>query len=106
VLTINPGIFQKQKAQELEEEKLLQQQDELEILELQSRNKMDVHKEAWDEVVEKKEDDNNDDDAQEQKKDQVEVEQERLPRVGKPVGDVLEVIMKLDIGEKQVETLK
>jgi len=105
VLTINPGVFQTLKAQELDEEKLLQQQDEQEILELQSRNKMDVHKEAWDEVMEKKEEEN-DEEAQDQKKDQVVVEQERLPRVSKPVGDVLEVIMKLDIGEKQVETLK
>jgi len=104
VVTINPGIFQEQLSRELAEELELQEQDRLELLELQSRNKLDVHKEAWDEVAEKKADEN--EEEVQEKKEEVTVELERLPRVSKPVGDVLDVIMKLDLGERQVELLK
>lgn len=85
--------------QEVEQENQLQKIDEAELLEIRSKNKSDDNKEAWDEVPEKVED-VGDDEEKEKVVQQVEIE--RLPRVAKPVGDVFEKIMQLDIGQKNV----
>lgn len=101
-ITINPGVLNDLIEKETTEENELRLTDEVELVELQQKNKSDDHKEAWDEVVEKKEEEN-----EEEEKERVveQVENERLPRVAKPVGDVLTDLLKLDIGEDNVFTL-
>jgi len=103
-ITINRGIFRELIEDESKEEEEAQRLDEIERIEELKRNKGDTNKEAWDEVPEKQEEGGDDEDKEQQAVKQVEVE--RLPRVKKPVGDVLEDILKMEIGAKNVETLQ
>lgn len=103
-ITINPGVFQDKVDAEAAEELELQKIDEAEIRDLQSKNKADDHKEAWDEVPEVKQEQGENEDEEHKQKAEVQVEIERLPRVHKPVGDVLEDLMRLDLGPQNVLT--
>lgn len=102
-LTVNQGIFKDKVQDEAREEEDAQKLDEVERQEEIRRKQGDQSNAHWDQVQDKPEEGAED----EENKPEVvrQVEHQRLPRVKKPVGDVLEELMKHEIGEQNVDTL-
>lgn len=98
-LTINPGTHQDGLAKEQQEESDLMKKDEHELSTLKET---DGQKEEFDHVDNK----DKDEEGVEGEEKVVKAKYVRLPRVRKPTGDVLEELMKMDIGSDKVKTFK
>lgn len=101
-ITFKSGIDDAKFEEEAKEEEEESKKDELDRQNEFLHMKNEANDEKWDEVQEKQEEG----DEEEVKQEKVNAGPvERLPRVNKPVGDILEDLMLLEIGESNVEAL-